>query len=373
MTKVCHLTSVHKWNDTRIFFKECITLADAGYTTYLVAPEATEGLHHGVEVKSVPVRKKGRIYRATVVAWKVFKKGLSTKSAIYHFHDPELIWVGVLLRMAGKKVIYDVHENVQAQILDKKWLVFPKLVAFIYSIAEWFASKMFSIVIAEDSYEEIYRNKTKDITRVLNFPDLEEFRKLKSSVRSSKNGILYIGLVSKLRGIHEIISALYILKKKEIDFTFHCVGPLSDELRGEIDKRDDYQQIKENIIFYGSLPVYEAYQLASVSKIGVSILHPVPNYLRSYSTKIFEYMAVGLPFIVSDFQIYDFVKEQQLGFCIDPFSVTELAENFEKILMGQVDTDTMVKRQEYVVEHFYSWKSQARNLLELYKRLNPVN
>lgn len=365
MIKVCHLSSLHKWNDTRIFFKECVTLADAGYTVFCVAPAAPDEIVKDVQVLGVNVPRTGRLYRVTMVAWKVFRKALSTKSKIYHFHDPELIWVGFLLYLLGKKVIYDVHENVKAQILDKKWLVFPKFIAAVYSVAELLASKCFHIVIAEDSYEEIYKKKARSVTKVLNYPDLKSLEALRSGKISDENGILYVGLVSKLRGIFEILEALKRLDDKRIDFYFHCVGPMFDNLRSEIEINENYRQIRNKVTFYGSLPVYEAYELAKRSKLGLSVLHPVPNYLRSFSTKIFEYMALGLPFIVSDFEIYSFVKEKNIGICINPLSVNELAENIEKVLSGKIDLDGMMQR-EIEVSKEYSWDAQAQNLLKLY-------
>lgn len=369
MIKVCHLTSVHKWDDTRIFYKECTTLASANYDVFLVSPKAQNQTVNNVKIIGVPVNRPSRLYRITVTAWKVMRKGLSTKAKIFHFHDPELIWVGIILRMLGKTVIFDVHENVSAQIKDKKWLVFPKLFSFIYSFMEWFAKKLFHIVIAEESYKEIYLKQAKSVTQVLNYPDLNSFNALREKDLSTENGILYVGLVSKLRGIFEIIDALKIIDDKHIDFHFHCVGPMFDDLKKEIEQNKHYQQIQSKITFYGSLPVYEAYKLVRKSKLGLSILHPVPNYLRSFSTKIFEYMALGLPFIVSDFEIYSFVKEKNIGLCINPLSVEELANSMEAILTNQFDVHQM-RQREIDASAYYSWDSQASNLLELYAKLS---
>ncbi|HRO75010.1 MAG TPA: glycosyltransferase [Crocinitomicaceae bacterium] len=368
MIKVCHLTSVHKHDDTRIFFKECMTLASTGYEVFLVAPKVKSHVVNNVNILGVEVKKPSRFYRITCVAWKVMRKGLSTKAKIFHFHDPELIWVGILLRLFGKTVIFDVHENVSAQIKDKKWVVFPKLFAFIYSIMEWVAKKLFHIVIAEESYEDIYVKQAKSVTKVLNYPDLKSFNAMRNEYLSDENGILYVGLVSKLRGVFEIINALKIIDDKQIDFHFHCVGPMFDDLKKEIDQDKNYQQIKHKITFYGPLPVNEAYKLAKKSKIGLSILHPVPNYLRSFSTKIFEYMALGLPFIVSDFEIYSFVKEKNIGLCINPLSVKELAISLEKMLTNEIDLNSM-RQREIATSVEYSWDSQAENLLNLYAKL----
>ena len=54
MKRVCHLTSVHSSDDTRVFHKECVSLARAGYDVTLVAPgESREelGVHIGDTVR----------------------------------------------------------------------------------------------------------------------------------------------------------------------------------------------------------------------------------------------------------------------------------------------------------------------------------
>jgi glycosyltransferase involved in cell wall biosynthesis len=369
MIKVCHISSLHKWDDTRIFYKECVTLANAGFDVSLVAPSAPNQRVHNVQVYGVAVPTPNRFYRITIIAWKVFRTALKTNSKIYHFHDPELIWVGFILKALRKTVVYDVHENVGKQIKDKKWLVVPQFFAFIYAIFDYFAARIFHLVLAEDSYEEIYANKAASITKVLNYPDLSSFEQLRKNTLTQENGILYVGLVSKLRGVFEILAALKKLDDQKVDFHFHCVGPMFDDLQKEIKENKNYLQVQEKITFYGPLPVYEAYQLANQCKVGLSILHPVPNYLRSFSTKIFEYMALGLPFIVSDFEIYKFVKKQEVGFCIDPLNPEELATTLKAVLLDEVDRKALIQRGIDTSVQF-SWEQQAQNLIQLYTKIS---
>ena len=370
MIKVCHITSVHNWDDTRIFFKECVTLANYGYKVTLVAPNANNQVVQNVQVFGVENHRKSRLFRATVVAFSVFKKAFRTRSEIYHFHDPELIWVGILLRILGKRVIFDVHENVKAQLTDKKWLKFPKFVIGIYSIFEWVSSKLFYIVIAEDSYEELYIDKAKSITKVLNFPIIESLNSYRfPHSQKTENGILYVGLVSETRGIVEIIKALEILYSKNIEFTFHCIGPISDSVRDRIAKMPEFQKVKDAIVFYGRLPVNKAYHNAEKSKVALSILHPVPNYIRSYSTKIFEYMAIGVPFIVSNFKLYEFVKEKGIGFIVDPMNPIEIANQIERILTNEAAVEKVIDTGFSEVSSNYSWDSQEKNLLNLYAEI----
>ncbi len=57
--------------------------------------------------------------RLVLMPMRVFRAGLAEKADIYHFHDPEPVPYGLLLRALGKKVIYDVHEYYKMKLLSK--------------------------------------------------------------------------------------------------------------------------------------------------------------------------------------------------------------------------------------------------------------
>ena len=101
--KICILTSVHPPFDHRIFYKEAKTLIKAGYNVVLIAQHIKEETVDGVRVVPLPT-PKNRFERMTKVVWKLVRLALKEKANVYHFHDPELIPVGLYLKILGKKV-----------------------------------------------------------------------------------------------------------------------------------------------------------------------------------------------------------------------------------------------------------------------------
>src|SRR5690606_10766115 len=174
MVSVVHLTSVHPPNDNRIFHKECRTLAEAGYKVTLVAPSDNDDIVDGVKVKVkfVP-RCDRRLARMLLTTWRVFRAGLAEKGDIYHFHDPELIPFGLLLRLAGKRVIYDVHEDYVTSISQKRYLprLLPRIFARLFGWFEKYSSKAFVLVLAERYYSKRFPAGT----LILNYPRLDFF------------------------------------------------------------------------------------------------------------------------------------------------------------------------------------------------------
>ncbi|GAH82849.1 unnamed protein product, partial [marine sediment metagenome] len=143
--KICILTSVHPPFDGRVFHKEAKALVKGGYSVALIAQHTKEETVDGVRIVPLP-KPKNRFERMTKVVWKLLKLALKEKADVYHFHDPELIPVGVILKFFGKKVIYDIHENVPKQILNKDWVgnvYVRRLVAFITNIVEKLGAFLF--------------------------------------------------------------------------------------------------------------------------------------------------------------------------------------------------------------------------------------
>jgi hypothetical protein len=88
--KVVHVSTVHLWNDSRIFGRMCLSLARHGHDVIVIAVAGSERVVDGVRIMPVAStgsrvsRLGGRVPRAAVTAW-------SMRAAVYHLHDPELI------------------------------------------------------------------------------------------------------------------------------------------------------------------------------------------------------------------------------------------------------------------------------------------
>ena len=92
MIKVCHMTSAHQPGDTRIFQKECVSLAKAGYQVFLVQ-RGESGENSGVRIIGVGQPSGGRLTRMTAFSKKVYETARALDADIYHFHDPFLtVW-----------------------------------------------------------------------------------------------------------------------------------------------------------------------------------------------------------------------------------------------------------------------------------------
>ena len=119
--KVAHLTTVHTPFDVRIFHKECKSLSRAGYDVTLIVCHDKDEIREGIRIRGLP-KSRGRLSRIMQGTWSMYREAVRQDADLYHFHDPELLLVGLLLRMRGKMVVYDAHEDVAADMAAKHYV-----------------------------------------------------------------------------------------------------------------------------------------------------------------------------------------------------------------------------------------------------------
>src|SRR5436309_609095 len=90
MKKICHFSSAHRGLDTRIFHKECVSLAKAGYDTHLVinatTADVTEAAKCGVTVHLLEYAPgTSRFSRMVLQAWRCYKTAKKLDADLYHF------------------------------------------------------------------------------------------------------------------------------------------------------------------------------------------------------------------------------------------------------------------------------------------------
>ena len=358
--KVCHMTSVHSSLDDRIFYKECVSLAAAGYDTYLVAP-GRSFVEKSVKVVGVGFYKVNRIQRMFVLSRIVYKKALEIDADIYHFHDPELLPYGIKLKRKGKKVIFDSHEDVPSQILAKEWipLSIRKSISFLFKQYQKKVSRKIDCIVTATPYiANIFKAYGANAVAVRNFPILEEIDVDNSDYLERENIICYAGGLTEQRGIRELIKL-----SSKMEMKLLLAGDIDDEYKKELIKTEKV----DNVNFMGKLNRKEIKDLYKKSKIGMALLHPTPNHINALAIKLFEYMGAGLPIVCSDFPLWkEIVENTGCGICVNPKDDLKVKERVGFLLDNPEIAKSMGDKGKELVNSKFNWEIEKENLLETY-------
>lgn len=363
--KVCILTSVHSPFDTRIFFKEAKSLAKAGYDVTLIAQHNKNEMVDNVKIIALP-KAKNRIHRMIGLTLKAFWLALNQKAYVYHFHDPELIPIGLLLKFLGKKVIYDVHEDVPDDILIKEWIpiTIRQIISLIFKIFEnWAARRMTFIITAtpyiRDRFQKRLGTKVMDIN---NYPILDELCLSDIDWYQKEHAVCYVGIISKIRGIFEMIEVI-----SKTDARLLLAGQFSNvKIRDDVTNMIGWANVEE----LGQLNRAEIAQILSRSLAGLVLFHPVPDHTYSQPNKMFEYMSAGIPVIASNFPLWkEIVEGNNCGICVNPLKPKEIADAIQWIIDHPEDAKRMGENGRRAVKEKYNWEYEGIKLLKVYENL----
>jgi glycosyltransferase involved in cell wall biosynthesis len=368
MKRICHLSSVHRGLDIRIFWKECMSLAKAGYDTHLVinatAADVAEAAAHGVTVHGMECEQSaGRFSRMSVHAWRCYQIAKSLDADIYHFHDPELIPYGVLLTWAGKKVIFDVHEDLSGDIYSKDWIPLHAryAVAATARAVENFGARRFSAVVAATSYiGTIFEGVAERAVVVNNYPLPGELSSPQHDDSWQRDSVCYVGGIDAIRGIRQVVQAL-----SDIEITLHLAGHFSSpQLLAGVSNLSGWTRVK----YHGILNRREVTKIFGRSLAGLVTFLPEPNHINSQPNKMFEYMSAGVPVIASDFPIWhELIEGTQCGICVDPSKPEEISAAIRHLQNHPEEVARMGNNGRQAVEEKYRWDWEEMKLVSLYQ------
>jgi glycosyltransferase involved in cell wall biosynthesis len=365
--KVVHFTSVHDRYDIRIFHKMCVSLSLEGYDVYLIVSDGLKDeVNKGVKIISVGENSTNRIVRMISGTFKTYRKASSIKADIYHFHDPELIFFGLYMSLKGKKVIFDSHEDIPKDILDKEYI--PKIIRYAISLLFYQLERIFfrffsAIVSATPTINEKFKGNVKKCVDINNYPILSELIEIPVSNHDKQNEICFVGNITQIRGVLEIIDALSYIQGIKLNLA----GSFADNFYEEkVRSHPNWKMVN----YYGQVDRQKVIEIMERSKIGLVTYYPLANHMEAQPTKIFEYMSAGLPILASNFPLWkELVEENTCGICVDPLNSHELADKIMILLSDELRLEEMGRRGIYLIKNRYNWDSEIKKLINLYNSI----
>ena len=291
-----------------------------------------------------------------ITAKKVYQEANKLNADIYHFHDPELLPYGLKLKHNGKKVIFDSHEEIPAQIKDKTWIpqFLRKIISVAYKAYETHAVKQFDAVVAATPHvAESFKGRCRIVTVVNNYPKLDDIIFHDSSFDKRDPIACYAGGIDDDRGETIMVEAM-----KGVEGNLIIAG------------EHEVIKINNQIEYLGTIDRDGVNDLYGKAVVGLCILKPIENYYYSKPIKIYEYMAAGLPYICSDFPDWRIVAEESgAGICVNPDNIEEIRNAIKKLFQDREKGQEMGRKGRQYVLNKCNWSNEEKALLSLYSAL----
>lgn len=373
--KICHVCSAHSVDDTRVFHKECVSLAAAGYDVHLIATgEIKEGRkeyqHQGVTVHPLPKppSRRERLKRRAMVA----RLAAAINPDLFHVHEPELLGP-VISAAKGRPVIWDVHESYLDVLMDRHWI--PKRLRPLLCSA-WDRSerrllkKCAGVVAVTEQVAQRYKALHHNVQIIANYPDIKSFDALPLPTRDGKTCV-YAGSISSNRGMPVAFEALAILKKRGLSPTFKLAGRASSEeyLQSLLAKAKELE-IAELVHYEGVLSRGDSVLLENNASISVLPSLPYGNNLAAIPVKMIECMALGLPIVYSDLPNHEAIAgPAKAGIGFDVEKPEQMADAIEYLIKNPQEAQQMGEAARRAVHEKLNWDAEFPKLLALYREV----
>jgi len=367
--QVIHLTSVHPRFDPRIFYKECLSLAENGYKVVLAVRDGRENEEYqGIKIISVGPICRNRFFRIISNFYYILRNRTIKNSDIIHIHDPELLPVGLLLRyLWGKIVIYDMHEDLPGQILEKDYLqryVRP-IVSQISKIIIHSCIRYYDGVIsAADFLTFANKRYCKNSITIWNFPKIN---KIKSKADFNEAGIvriLFMGNAYHGRSLEELAEAL----KDE-----RLRGKMTLTIIGTFDSKFYKKMMSINNQDVRMIAEIEYEDLVNMIKdydVGFVCDYAYNRNEYEIPTKLLEYAAAGLCVLAQNMPaVKTVVNEYKIGICVEPGNTNDILKALLYLQNNKESIWEFGKAGIQAVEHKYHWEVQEPKLFDFYKKI----
>lgn len=364
--KVCHFTSVHKVNDIRVYLKECATLAEAGFDVTLVGVGA-DAPDRGVKIVKLG-GDANRLKRMVTQSREAYKRALDTAADVYHFHDPELLPYGLMLkRRTGAKVIFDSHECFREDVVAKDWIpkpLRPVVGAVVGAVEDFVVSRIDRVVAATPHIAESFEGTARRVVTINNYPLDGEFSQEKVDEDRTRNAICYVGAISFVRGIIPFLDAL---SRVDEGVVVDVAGIFAN---AAVEDAARSHPNWSRVTFHGQVDRRKIAEIYGRAFAGVVTFLPVPNHVYSQPNKLFEYMSAGIPVIGSHFPLWrSIIEDGGCGIVVDPSDPREIGLAIETLRQDPAKGRAMAENGVRLIGDRYNWDREGQRLVEIYNEL----
>lgn len=338
---ICVLRHGYYPQDPRVY-KEVRALCDAGYSVDVICLRKP-GEKHKEEVDNVKVYRLRHFQRSKSLGRYLFDYGLSfllmgVKVTFEYFKKrysciqvntmPDaLVFTTLIPRLFGAKVLLDMHEPIPELWITKygerRLRVLLRLQEIIEQLAIHYASK---VITVNEKVRERFIERGADgskIAVVRNVPDDIFTAKVQSKPLSNEFVLLTHGTIEPRYGHEVILRALPSLRDKIAGLRVYIIG--DGQGTHQLHRLSRELGCSDLITFTGTIPFQEVGEFISRADVGLVPLLHTPFGELCQPNKMFEYVALRKPVVVSRLQAIEEIFDESCVMFTKPGNPEDLA------------------------------------------------
>jgi glycosyltransferase involved in cell wall biosynthesis len=296
----------------------------------------------------------------------------SRRYQLIHVHSvPDfLVFAALFPRLLGVPVILDIHD-VLPEFYASKFNVSEKSLMFRALVQVERLSIAFSshTIVANHLWCERVANRSGQQAKCSPIRNYPPHVPLNPPTRTRDNGkfvITYPGSLNWHQGVDVAIRAFAKVKKEQpemADAEFHIYG--EGPAKQSLIQLARQVEVENSVIFHGLLPTEEIVQVMANTDLAVEPKRAGSQFgNEALSMKIFEFMAVGVPLVVSRTRIHQFYYGESLVRYYDDDNEEQLAENILFMRKNAAFRERLVSNAlKYVATH--NWDTDRNQYLEI--------
>lgn len=367
--RILMLTTSNRSDDTRLFWLESRSLTRLGLDVTILAVNPCADATQKDEVKIQALGRErsrvGRFLMNPIDAIRFCRQHRSSYDVL-HIHDPEMLpWLARIKRVTGCPVVYDMREFLPDILSVRSWVprslrgCAPKIADAIERRAIRNADAV--VVVNELMESRVRQMGMSEVVTFMGVPSRTE-AELAAPYNSSRSGVAYVGGVAQLRGadmIAEIAPQIQELNGCNIV----VAGPLQDQTAVDCVKVD-------GVDYRGFTSRSEVARILNSAAIGWLPLHHTPNHEKGWALKLGEYMAAGLPVVISDLgYCSSVVIKYDCGIVVGSDDVDAHLHALRHLLNDPDEAKRMGANGRRAILEDLNSETYASELQKLYKRL----
>lgn len=371
--KVCILISVQRPNEVRVFHREARTLQRAGYDVDIVAQDDYSYQSEGINVIAIGA-PKNRLHRM-LRSYRLFFAAIRQNPDIYHIHNPELLFWGVLLHWTlGKPVVYDVHECFKDAVMLREWI--PRWIRKPLSIAIGLYEKLLSRAVSYTVTADIptagqFTGGPAKVSVLFNYPILEYYSsESPSNCFPGEPTLVHAGSITRERGSDTLIEAVKLLLRRQPKLKVLIIGSTGDTPAKHFVHRVRTEGLSDTILFTGTVDHRFIPQYLRQAHVGLSLLEDVPKFQKNIPQKVFEYLASGLPVVATALPpLIPYALQTSALQLVRPGEPAEVAGAIDVLISNPALAKRLGEEGRDLVLQKYNWENESAKLIALYANL----